>query len=42
LDLIASGKVKLFAEHSFPLHLAREAFNAIGERRTMGKVALIP
>ncbi len=42
LDLIASGKLKLVAEHSFPLHQAREAFHSLGERQTMGKVVLIP
>ncbi len=42
LDLIASSKIKLFAEHSFPLHQAREAFDFIGGRRSIGKLVLLP
>jgi NADPH:quinone reductase len=42
LSLIAGGKVKLFADNTFPLTEVRKAFEALASRRTIGKVALIP
>jgi NADPH2:quinone reductase len=42
LELIATGKLKLFAEHQFPLDHVKEAFEAVASRRTIGKVVLIP
>ena len=42
LELIASGRLKLFAETQFPLQRVREAFEALASRRTVGKVVLIP
>ena len=42
LDLIASGRVKLFAGHSFPLSDVRSAYEVFSNRQTIGKVVLIP
>jgi len=42
LRLISDGKVKIFADTAFPLARAREAFEAIASRRTVGKVVLVP
>ncbi len=42
LNLIAQGKLKLFAGNSFPLSHVKEAFEALSSRRTIGKVVLIP
>ena len=42
LSLIAEGKVKLFADNTFPLTEVKKAFEALSSRRTIGKVALIP
>jgi NADPH2:quinone reductase len=42
LDLIQRGSVKLFANHAFALADVKEAFRAISDRRTIGKVVLIP
>lgn len=42
LNLIAQHKVKLFANHTFPLEHVRAAFDALASRQTIGKVALIP
>ena len=41
LELIASGRLKLFAETQFPLQRVREAFEALASRRTVGKIVLI-
>lgn len=42
LSAISSGKLKLFAETSFPLEDAKVAFEKIMSRSTIGKVVLIP
>ena len=42
LELIRSGQVKLFAQHSFALADVGKAYEAMSSRRTMGKVVLIP
>lgn len=42
LGAISSGKVKLFAETSFPLEEAKAAFEKIMSRATIGKVVLVP
>jgi NADPH2:quinone reductase len=42
LGMIVSGKVKLFAPHSFPLEDVKKAFAAISNRETIGKVVLTP
>lgn len=42
MDLIARGKVKLFAPNSFPLEEVKPAFEALSSRRTIGKVVLTP
>jgi NADPH2:quinone reductase len=42
LDLIASGRLKLFAKHQFPLTDAARAFEALASRLTIGKVVLVP
>ena len=42
LSLIAEGRVKLFADNTFPLIEVKKAFEALSSRRTIGKVALIP
>lgn len=42
LDLIASGRLKLFAQQQFALTDAVRAFEALASRRTIGKVVLIP
>lgn len=42
LRLIEEKKLKLFANQSFPLAQAPQAFEALLSRKTMGKVALTP
>jgi len=42
LELIRSGQVKLFAQHSFALADVGKAYEAMSGRRTMGKIVLIP
>jgi len=42
LELIRSGQVKLFAQHSFALADVGKAYEAMSSRRTMGKIILIP
>jgi NADPH:quinone reductase len=42
LNLIAQGKLRLFANNSFPLSRVKEAFDALSSRRTIGKVVLVP
>jgi NADPH:quinone reductase len=42
LDLIVGGQLKLFAEHRFRLLDFRQALEALSDRRTMGKVVLVP
>ncbi len=42
LELIRTGQVKLFAEQSFPLERVQDAFAAIANRLTVGKVSLVP
>jgi NADPH:quinone reductase len=42
LSLISRGKLRLFANNSFPLSGVKEAFEALSSRRTIGKVVLIP
>lgn len=38
LELVSSGKVKIFADYNFQLGEAKEAFKALASRKTMGKV----
>jgi NADPH:quinone reductase len=42
LSLIASQKVKIFANNSFPLTEVRSAYAALSSRNTIGKVVLTP
>jgi NADPH:quinone reductase len=42
LSPIAEGKIKLFADSTFPLTEVQKAFEALSSRRTIGKVVLIP
>jgi NADPH2:quinone reductase len=42
LQLITAGKVKMFADISFPLAQVRAAYEAIQNRETFGKVVLVP
>jgi NADPH:quinone reductase len=42
LELINSGRVKLFANHTFGLADVRRAFEALSNRQTIGKVVLTP
>lgn len=42
LPLIAAGKLKLFANTSFPIAEVHAAFQALASRKTIGKVVLIP
>ena len=42
LSLISRGKLRLFANNSFPLSGVGEAFEALSGRRTIGKVVLLP
>jgi NADPH2:quinone reductase len=42
LGLISQGKVKLFANNSFPLAEVKSAFEALSSRQTIGKVVLVP
>jgi NADPH:quinone reductase-like Zn-dependent oxidoreductase len=42
LDLIRHGKVRIFAEHSFPLSQASIALEALLSLKTIGKVVLTP
>ena len=42
LELIRSGQVKLFAQHSFALADVGKAYEAMSSRRTIGKIFLIP
>lgn len=42
LELIRNGRVKLFANHAFGLADVRNAFEALSNRQTIGKVVLTP
>jgi NADPH2:quinone reductase len=42
LELIAHGKLRLFANSAYPLVEARAAFQALEGRKTIGKIVLIP
>ncbi len=42
LNLIAQGRVKLFANTAFPLSEVKKAYEALSSRHTIGKVVLIP
>lgn len=42
LQLIATGRLKLFAENEFPLENVTAAFKALASRATIGKVVLVP
>jgi NADPH2:quinone reductase len=42
LDLIAQGRLKLFANTAFPLAEVKQAFEALSNRHTIGKVVLTP
>jgi NADPH:quinone reductase len=42
LQLVAERKLRIFANHSFPLEQARTAFQALASRKTIGKVVLVP
>jgi len=42
LTLISQGKIKLFADNSFPLVEVKAAFQALVGRETIGKLVLIP
>jgi NADPH2:quinone reductase len=42
LELIVSGRVRLFANQSFALVDVRKAFDALSSRQTTGKVVLTP
>ena len=42
LNLISQGRVRLFANNSFPLAEFEKAFEALSGRRTIGKVVLLP
>jgi NADPH2:quinone reductase len=42
LDLIATGRRKLFAGSKFPLVSVKTAFEALATRKTIGKVVLTP
>jgi NADPH2:quinone reductase len=42
LDLITRGKIKLFANHSFSLTDVKTAYWAFSNRKTIGKVVLVP
>ena len=41
-QLISEKRIRLFANHSFPLAKARDAFHALAGRKTIGKVVLVP
>jgi NADPH:quinone reductase-like Zn-dependent oxidoreductase len=42
LNLIAQGRVKLFANTAFPLSEVKKAYEAFSSRHTIGKVVLTP
>jgi NADPH2:quinone reductase len=42
LNLIAQGRVKLFANTTFPLAEVKKAYEALSSRHTIGKVVLTP
>jgi len=42
LNLIAQGRVKLFANTAFPLSEVKKAYEAVSSRHTIGKVVLTP
>lgn len=42
LKLISQGRIKLFANTTFPLVEVRKAFEAVANRQTIGKVVLTP
>ena len=42
LNLIAQGRVKLFANTAFPLSEVKKAYEALSSRHTIGKVVLTP
>ena len=42
LEFIGKGKLRLFANHTFPLTDVKKAFQTISERQTTGKVVLVP
>jgi NADPH:quinone reductase len=41
-ELYAAGKVKPVIEQRFPLRDAAKALRELGERRTVGKLILVP
>jgi len=42
LKLVSQGRIKLFANTTFPLVEVRKAFEAVANRQTIGKVVLTP
>jgi NADPH2:quinone reductase len=42
IELITTGKLRLFADFVFPLEKYKEAFTALNSRNTIGKVVLVP
>ncbi len=42
LELIKHGRLQLFANHAYALTDVKQAFKALSERRTIGKVVLVP
>jgi NADPH2:quinone reductase len=42
MQYLISGKLEFIVGHTFPLAQAAEAHRAIAERKTMGKVVLLP
>ena len=42
LEWAAAGKIKAVVDHVYPLAETREAYNALRERRVMGKVVVTP
>jgi NADPH2:quinone reductase len=42
LELIRLGRLQLFANHAYALTDVKQAFQALSERRTIGKVVLVP
>lgn len=41
-DLVASGELELEIARTFPLDRVRDAYAALGERHTRGKIVLLP
>jgi len=42
LELVRLGRLQLFANHAYALTDVKHAFQALSERRTIGKVVLVP